>query len=95
MTVGHSITVQIPATLIEIIDPSGHQADARVAEALAVLLFHAGEVSSRWAAKEVGISWEDFLAVLHRYNVPYVDLTPEELESDIENARRASAESHR
>jgi predicted HTH domain antitoxin len=83
-----STTVRIPKKLAEALSPSGEQLNARVAEAIAVALFRRGEVSSRWAAAELGMPWEAFLEVLHRFNVPYIDLTPEELEQDIANAER-------
>ena len=54
--------------------------------ALAVKLFEMKRISSGIAAKIAGISRIAFLLELHKYGVPMIDLTEEELLSDLKNA---------
>jgi predicted HTH domain antitoxin len=54
--------------------------------ALAVKLFEMKRISSGIAAKIAGMSRVAFLLELHKYGVPMIDLTEEELLSDFENA---------
>ena len=54
--------------------------------AMAVKLFEMKRLSSGMAAKLAGVPRVLFLLNLHRFNVPMVDLTEEELAEDIKNA---------
>lgn len=54
--------------------------------ALAVKLFEMKRISSGIAAKIAGMSRVAFLFELHKYGVPMIDVTEEELISDIKNA---------
>jgi predicted HTH domain antitoxin len=49
-------------------------------------LFRWGEVSSGYAAEVLGMSRWDFIKLLGARGVPYVDMTPEELDEEVELA---------
>ncbi len=53
---------------------------------MAVKLFEMKRMSSGMAAELAGVDRVTFLLNLHNYNVPMIDLTEEELLSDMENA---------
>lgn len=48
-----------------------------------VELFRLGEVSSGWAAEQLGITKDDFLGLLARQDVPYIDMTEDELREQL------------
>ena len=54
--------------------------------AMAVKLFEMKRLSSGMAAALAGVNRVAFIAQLHRYDVPVIDLSLEELESDVANA---------
>ena len=54
--------------------------------AMAVKMFELKRISSGMAAKMVGIDRVKFLLDLHRYGVEMINMEPEELASDVENA---------
>ncbi len=54
--------------------------------AMAVKLFEMQRISSGIAAEIVGISRVEFLKELKKYGVSMINIDPEELTSDVENA---------
>ena len=58
--------------------------DARMA--MAAKLFEMGRLSSGTAARLAGVDRVTFLLNLHRYGVAMIDLTAEELLTDLEHA---------
>ena len=54
--------------------------------AMAVKLFELKRISSGMAAKIAGVDRSTFLLDLHRYGVEMINMEPEELTSDVENA---------
>jgi len=54
--------------------------------AMAVKLFEMGRISSGMAAKIAGVPRVQFLLGLSDYRVPMINLTKDELLSDLENA---------
>lgn len=56
--------------------------------AIAAHLFDIGEMSSGRAAEYVGISKYEFIKTVGKYNVTVFQYTVEEMNRDIENARR-------
>jgi len=54
--------------------------------AMAVKLYEMKRLSSGMAAALAGVSRVAFLMQLHRYGVAVIDLSPEDLASDIANA---------
>lgn len=54
--------------------------------AMAVKLFEMKRLSSGMAAKLAGMDRVSFLLRLHHYEIPMIDLSEEELRSDLEHA---------
>ncbi len=75
--------VRIPSDLLAY-GLSQDDVQSKVAEWLAISLFADGQVSSGKAARLLGTSRVDFLALLRRYNIPYIDYTSEELAEELE-----------
>ena len=54
--------------------------------AMAIKLFEMKRLSSGMAASLIGMGRVEFLAKLHEYGVPMIDLDQDELEQEINNA---------
>jgi predicted HTH domain antitoxin len=63
--------------------PAQFESDAKMA--MAVKLFELGKISSGVAAQLAGVDRVYFLLQLHNFGVNMIDLTNEELESDLAN----------
>ena len=64
--------------------PADFEREAKLA--MAVKLFEMKRLSSGMAASLIGMDRVTFLAQLHRFGVPMIDLDEEELASDLRNA---------
>jgi predicted HTH domain antitoxin len=60
------------------------EVEQRVRERLVLSLFTEERISSGKAATLLGISRVAFLGLLHRRRIAYLDLSPEELEADLQ-----------
>lgn len=82
----YSIQVDYPENFPDALQttPDGFEQEARMA--MAVKLFEMKRLSSGMAAQLAGIDRVSFLLELSQYNVPMLDLTLDELESDLANA---------
>ena len=80
------IHVNVPPNLPDTIQCSPEQFAREAKLAMAVKLFEMKRLSSGMAAALADMERVSFLAELHRYNVPMIDLDTEELQSDIDNA---------
>ncbi|AUB81977.1 UPF0175 family protein [Candidatus Thiodictyon syntrophicum] len=80
------IHVQVPPNLPDALQctPEAFAQEAKMA--MAVKLYEMKRLSSGMAATLVGVSRVAFLMQLHRYGVAVIDLSPEDLASDIANA---------
>ncbi len=87
------VTVELSAGLARLIDPTGANLTRRVHEMLAVQLYHIGELSSGRASEILGISKDDFRDLLARYDLPYINYSPEELERELRLLEAARAPS--
>jgi len=65
---------------------SSKQFEQEAVMAMAVKLFELKKLSSGMAASLVGIDRVTFLLSLHRYDVNMVNIDPEEIEDDYQNA---------
>jgi predicted HTH domain antitoxin len=82
----HPLTVDLPKSVINLLGPTDQVAARRLAELAYVELFRQGEVSSGWAAEQLGMSKTDFLDLLFDHDVPYFDLSEEDLRQQVESA---------
>ena len=80
------LKVNYPDTLPDVLHQTPAQFENEAKMAMAVKLFEMKRLSSGVAAALVGMDRVSFLLELHRYGVPMIDLTEEELRSDLENA---------
>ncbi|RME72829.1 MAG: UPF0175 family protein [Chloroflexi bacterium] len=80
------ITVNYPETWPDALQQTPEQFEFEAKMAMAAKLFELKRLSSGMAAALVGIDRVTFLLSLHRYGVPMIDLSEQELASDVKNA---------
>jgi predicted HTH domain antitoxin len=80
------LQIDYPETLPDALQKSREQFEEEAKWAMAVKLFEMKRISSGMAAELVGVDRVSFLLKLKDYEVPMIDLTEEELLSDLENA---------
>ena len=86
-----TLQVQVPSELMEYgLSPADVQ--RHVAEWLVLSLFSDGRVSSGKAARLLAIPRAEFLALLRRRGIPYVDMTDEELAEEFAAVRSMKVE---
>ena len=91
-----TLMVELPEGVVQLLGPTPQDAARHLAELAYVELFRQGELSSGWAAEKLGISKDAFRELLSSHDVPYIDMTEEELRRDVEVAmslRRARSTS--
>jgi predicted HTH domain antitoxin len=79
------LSINYPETLPDILQESVEQFEQEARMAMAVKLFEMKRLSSGIAASIAGIDRISFLLNLSKYGVPMINLTEEELLSDIEH----------
>lgn len=81
-----SIFIDYPTHLPDVMNmtPEAFATEAKMA--MAVKLFEMKRLSSGMAAQLAGVTRVEFLLNLHHYGVAMIDLSEDELASDIENA---------
>lgn len=82
----YQLKINYPDTLPDSLQQTREQFEDEARWALAVKLFEMKRISSGLAAQLVETDRITFLSNLHRYNVPMIDLTEEELQADLDNA---------
>ncbi|MBE9169351.1 UPF0175 family protein [Pleurocapsales cyanobacterium LEGE 06147] len=80
------LQIDYPETLPDALQKSRQQFEEEAKWAMAVKLFEMKRISSGMAAELIGVDRVSFLLKLKDYGVPTIDLTEEELLSDLENA---------
>ena len=80
------LTIDLPDSLPDLLQETKQEFEFEAKMALAAKLFHMKRISSGIAASLVDMPRKVFLLNLHKYGVPMIDLTAEELASDVENA---------
>ena len=81
-----TLAVELPESVVKLLGPTYEDAARHLAELAYVELFRQGQVSSGWAAEHLGISKDDFLELLYAHDVPYFDMSEEELRQQVEVA---------
>lgn len=80
------LTINYPENLPDAIGTTKEQFENEAKWAMMVKLYEMNRISSGIAANLLGVNRVTFLLKLNDYNVPLIDLTEEELKSDLENA---------
>ncbi len=80
------LKVSYPDTLPDVLHQTPAEFEREAKMAMAAKLFEMKRLSSGSAATLVGMDRASFLLELHRYGVAMIDLTEEELRSDLEKA---------
>ena len=81
-----TLAVELPESVVNLLGPTPQDAARHLAELAYVELFRRGELSSGWAAERLGISKDEFRELLYSHDVPYIDMSEEELRRDVEVA---------
>ncbi len=85
-----SIDIEYPPEVLWALDQEPDEFEAEARMLLAVKLYETGKLSSGLAARIAGMPRVRFLFMLGQYGVSPFGQTPDELEGDLVNARRAS-----
>ena len=87
----NSLTIEYPPELLWALqqEPEEFESEARLL--LAVKLYETGKLSTGLAAKLAGVPRVTFMFLLGKYGLSPFGESPEELQEDLENARRASS----
>ena len=80
------LTIHYPDTFPDALGSTREQFEQEAKWAMAVKLFEMKRLSSGMAAAMLGVDRVTFLLKLSDYNVPIIDLTEEELLSDMTHA---------
>jgi predicted HTH domain antitoxin len=80
------LTIDYPESFPDALQQTRQEFEQQAKWAMAVKLFELRQLSSGMAAQLIGVDRVTFLMNLHRYGVAMIDLEPEELLSDLENA---------
>lgn len=80
------IRINYPEILLYTLQITSEQFEQEAKWAMAVKLFEMKRISSGMAAELVGTDRVSFLLNLHHYDVAMIDLTEDELLTDLENA---------
>ena len=84
----HALTIPYSDDLLLSLKESPEEFEAEARLLLAVKLYELGRVSTGRAAALAGMERVEFLFALRRFNVSPIDVDPEELQRDVENALR-------
>ena len=81
-----TLAIDYPATLPAVLHQTRQEFEQEARMAMAVKLFERKRISSGIAAQMAGVPRAVFLLSLQEFGVPMIDLSAEELESDLANA---------
>jgi predicted HTH domain antitoxin len=86
-------TLEIPQEVLGVLGADPARAAGEIRLLAAMKLFELGRLSSGAAATLAGVARVEFLTKLGEYGVSPFQVSPEDLEQDLENARHASRRS--
>lgn len=82
-----TVPIELPGELVTLLGRSTAESARCLTELALIDLYRRGEVAGGYAAGILGINRWDFIQLLGKHQVPYVDMTEEELNQEIEAAR--------
>lgn len=85
-----TLTVEYPDTLPDVLNMSPREFESEAKLAMAVKLFELGKLSSGQAAQLVGMTRVEFLFELKRFGVSAIQVSGDELESELDHAAKAA-----
>lgn len=83
-----TVQVELPEELWELAGFSSKQASAKVREFIVMELLRRRQLSQGKAAKLLGLDRWTFMDVMGAYEVPATQLTPKELDEELEHLRQ-------
>jgi predicted HTH domain antitoxin len=89
-----TIEVELPRDLLIALDIPVAQLGQKTKEWIVLELFREGKISSGKAGELLGMSKIKFIDLLGEYAIPYLDLSPGELTSDVQAANTAAKEAN-
>jgi len=87
-----TIEVELPRDLLVAMDIPMAQVGQKTKEWIVLELFREGKISSGKAGELLGIRKVEFINLLGQYAIPYLDLPPGEVASDVQVAMDAAKE---
>ena len=88
------LIVEYPDVLPDALRVSRNEFEQEARMAMAVKLFELGRLTSGQAAQLAQLERVEFIMNLYRYSVSPIQITPEELAEDIDNARFGLPDRH-
>lgn len=85
-----SLTIEYPPEVLWALQEEPEQFEAEARLLLAIKLYEIGKLSTGLAARLAGVPRSAFIFLIGQHGVSPFGETPEELEEDLNNARRAS-----
>ena len=81
------LSIKYPKSLPDVLQETPEEFEREAKMAMVANLFERGRISSGIAAKIAGLDRVTFLLQLRKYNVSMMNLSPEDVERDLENIR--------
>ena len=85
-----TITLEVPEEILSLLKENPQEFASDLKICAAVDMYRLGRLSSGKAAELAGISRINFFHELNEHKVPLYDVTEEELDRDIDNAKKYS-----
>jgi hypothetical protein len=82
-----TLIIRFPEKVVQRLGATPAEVSRTVQEIVLIDLRRRGEISGGYAAKVLGINKSEFIDLLARYEVPYLDLTEEEMRAGIQAIR--------
>lgn len=81
------LLIKYPESLPDVLQETPEEFEQEAKMAMVAKMYERGRISSGVAAKIAGLDRVTFLLQLKNFNISMINLTPEEVERDLENIR--------
>lgn len=89
------LEIELPGDLLSALNVAPESLPQKAKEWIALELYREGQISSGKAAEIMNLSKGQFIDLLTRHDIPYLDLPAGELKSDLAILDAFTSESHR